>query len=74
MGELAIIDTSGDTKLYWDIDNEIEISAAKKTFKRLKKQGYIAYVLEKFNRKGDILHTFDPSAGRIIMVPGVEGG
>ena len=74
MGELAIIDVTGDTKFEWDINNDIEVEEAKKTFKRLKKKGYIAYTLKGFNRKGDILHSFDPKAGRIIMVPGVEGG
>jgi hypothetical protein len=74
-GELAIMDRTGDTKLMWAVGNQIEMDAAKELFEKLRKQGYMAYkaVGEKGD-KGEVLHSFDPEAGRIIMVPALKGG
>ena len=32
---MAVMDKSGDTKYYWNADNEFEVKAAKKIFKTL---------------------------------------
>lgn len=74
-GELAIMDKTGDTKLMWTVGNQAEMDAAKELFEKLRKQGYLAYkaVGEKGD-KGEVLTSFDPEAGRIIMVPALKGG
>jgi hypothetical protein len=73
-GELAIMDTTGDTKVMWDSDNKDEVETAKETFLRLKKKGYIAYTVKGKGEKGEIMKEFDPNAERIVMTPPAIGG
>jgi formate-dependent nitrite reductase cytochrome c552 subunit len=69
------LDTTGDTRLMWDADNEDEVEAAKKMFNDLRAKHYTAYkATGKDGSKGDIITKFDPSAERIIMVPRMVGG
>lgn len=71
---LSIIDDSGDIEYSWDINNEIEVKLAKKTFKKFKEKNYIAYKVNKKGVKGNIITDFDPMAGKIIMIPPIVGG
>lgn len=75
MGELAVIDRSGDTKLMWDKNNQDEVDAAAATFKSLKAKGYIAYSVKgKNGEKDQVIRDFDPDAERIILAPAMAGG
>lgn len=72
--ELAVMDHTGDTKLIWDEDNEVEVDAARQMFDTLKKKGYIAYSVDKKGEKGEVIKKFDPTAEKIIMAPPTVGG
>ena len=74
MGELAMLDATGDTKLLWNRGNQIEVEAAKELFKKLKKKNYIAYTVKDDGKQGEIIHSFDPNLERIIMMPPIIGG
>lgn len=74
LNELAVMDETGDTKTMWDKNNPDEVKQAEKTFNKLKKKNYIAYNVTKTGKKGEIMHTFDPKAEKVIMVPPVVGG
>ncbi len=74
MGELAIIDSTGDTKVLWDIENQDEICAAKAQFDTLIDKGFWAYAVKKDGEKGKRIKKFDSEAGKIIMVPKIVGG
>lgn len=74
MGELAIIDNTGDTKVIWDKTNEDEVEAAEEQFDSLIDKGFTAYKVKKDGGKGRKITKFDPSAGKIIMVPKIVGG
>jgi hypothetical protein len=76
MGELAIMDPTGDTKIIFDPENEDEVAAAKATFDTLKGKGFAAFrVVGPKGEKGDeIIREFDPKAGRMIMIPALAGG
>lgn len=75
MGEMAVMDRTGDTKVIWDATRQEEVDAAKETFKRLQKKGYIAYKVEGAQgEKGEIIREFDPSAEKLIMAPPLVGG
>lgn len=74
MGELAIVDTTGDTKVLWDKTKQAEVDNAKKMFNRLKKQGYIAYTVKDNGERGEIIQMFDVNLERIIMHKPVVGG
>ena len=72
--EMAVMDSTGDTKLIWEEENRDEVEAAREMFDSLKKKGYLAYAVNKKGDKGDVLDRFDPSAEKIIMSPQLKGG
>ena len=72
--EMAVMDSTGDTKLIWEEENRDEVEAAREMFDSLKKKGYLAYAVNKKGDKGDVLDRFDPSAEKIIMSPQLRGG
>ena len=74
MGELSVMDTTGDTKLIWNASNQAEVDAAKEMFKTLRKKKYIAYSVSDDGKKDEIIHEFDPNLEKIIMIPPIVGG
>jgi len=75
MGEMAVMDHSGDSKHLWDPGNYREVEAMRDLFKDLKKKGYLAYRVDKKDgTKGEVMKDFDPEAGSVIMIPLVAGG
>jgi len=74
MGEMRILDMTGDTKLIWDAENEDEVDSAKRTFKELTAKGYGAYLVKKDGKPGEKVTKFDPEAEKLILVPVMAGG
>lgn len=74
IGEMAIMDLSGDTKVTWDHSKPEEVDAARATFDALRKKGYAAFSVSKDGSKGEQIRTFDPAAERIILAPALVGG
>jgi len=74
MGELRVMDGTGDTKLIWDSNNESEVEVAEETFKKLKKKGYVAFSVTKKGDKDKVIDEFDPDAEKIILAPKIQGG
>jgi hypothetical protein len=75
IGELAVLDLSGDTKHMWDRSKSAEVDAAREVFKSLKKKGYMIYKAEgRDGSRGEVLSEFDSEAERIIAVPRMVGG
>ena len=73
--ELAVMDPTGDTKTIWDPNNEDEVEEARGTFDRLKAKGFAAFKVEgPKGEQGEIIREFDPTAGRMIMIPALAGG
>lgn len=73
-GELCVMDRTGDTKIIWDSGNDDEVENARRTFKDLKKKGYLAYKVKKGGDKGEVVSEFDSEAERLIMAPPLAGG
>ena len=71
---LHVMDRTGDTKVMWSADNPDEVQAAKDTFDKLTKKGYLAYKVTDDGSKGEKIKTFDKTAGRIILSPQLVGG
>ena len=71
---LYVLDGSGDSRFMWSKDNPDEIDAAKKTFKRLKEKGYLAYSVQADGSKGQVMAAFNPDVEKIIMAPALVGG
>ena len=74
MGELCIMDQSGDTRTIWDTENDTEVEVAREQFNMLKRKGYMIYRVNKKGDKGEQMLNFDPEAGKMIAVPKVVGG
>jgi len=74
MGELRVLDRTGDTKLIWDTDKQDEVDAAEAMFNKLTKKGYLAYTVKKGGKKGEQVKKFDPELEKIILSPVVVGG
>ena len=76
MGEMRILSREGDTKQIWDPENETEVEAAEMLFNELvKKKGYFAYYVDyKGKKTTKQMKVFDPTAGKIIIVPTVVAG
>lgn len=72
---IAWMDHTGDTKLIWSRDNSDEVENARRTFKDLKKKGFVAYkVTGKDGSRGEVIDEFDPHAERVILAPPMVGG
>lgn len=74
MATLFVMDETGDTRLQWNKTSRDEMLAAKSRFADLKQKGYAAYAVDASGRQGALIHDFDETAERIIMVPPMVGG
>lgn len=69
------LDRTGDQRVMWDAGSKEEVAAARDTFDRLVKAGYLAYKAEgKKGEQGEQIRKFDPDAERIILVRPHQGG
>jgi hypothetical protein len=71
---MCVMDRTGDTRTIFDPDNPDEVEAARETFKKLTKKGYLAYRVKGSGDKGEAMTEFDPTAGKIILTPPLRGG
>jgi len=74
MGEMHVLDKSGDTKVIWDSKVPVEVGAAHATFDDLKGRGYLAYSVKKSGERKKVITEFDPAAEKLIMAPMMKGG
>lgn len=75
MGELAVMNQKGDTKIIWDPKVKDEVNAAMKTFDNLRAKGYLAYRVKiESADKGEQIFVFDPNAEKLILAPPMRGG
>ena len=75
MGEMRVLCGEGDRKQIWDPKVKDEVEDAKESFKRLIGKGYKAYEVDKKgNKTSREVTDFDPSLGKLIMVPQIVGG
>lgn len=73
---LHVMDSTGDTRTTWDPSNEVEVEAVRKLFKRLKKNGYLAYTVGGDGSKGEVIQgdEIPVEAAAVIMSPQMVGG
>jgi len=72
--QLRVMDGTGDTKLIWEEDNEVEVDAARELFNKLRGKGYNAYAVKENGKKGELINKFEPAAEKIILAPPMSGG
>jgi hypothetical protein len=74
MGEMSVLGKSGDTKVIWDPNSEDECEAAETQFDMLIEKGFKAFKVDKEGNKATGIKKFNPTLGKIIMVPALVGG
>jgi len=72
--EMAVMNSSGDSKLIFDPKNPKEVEMAQETFDAYRKKGFAAFRLKRWTGKGERLDKFDPTVNRILFVPPLVGG
>lgn len=74
MGQMRILDGSGDTKVIWDSAKPDEVKAARESFEHYQSKGYAIFAATAAGEKGARIETFDPSVGIMYVVPRTVGG
>lgn len=74
VGEMSIMDGSGDRQMKWSTDRPEEVAAAKETFDNLIGKGYSAFASEHKSEAKHTIKEFDPTQEEVIMVPRTVGG
>lgn len=65
----------GDLKKVWNAANADEVEDARRSFNHLvKDKKYLAFKVGDDGKKAEQIRSFDPEAGKMIMVPPVAGG
>lgn len=72
--ELAVMNTSGDTKTIWNPDNADEVANARTVFDNLKAKGFSIFRVDTEGGKGKRMDKFEPDAAKMIAVPRITGG
>jgi len=74
-GAFFLMDATGDTKTIWDPAKPEEVEAAQATFDKLVTNGrYSAFRVGEDGEKSTRMTTFDPKAGKVILVPPMKAG
>jgi len=73
-GRIEAVDLTGDSKVFWDKNNEAEVAAARASFETLTRKGYRAFRLGADGSTGEQIREFDENAERILMLPQMRGG
>ena len=78
---MVIMDRSGHTTVTWDPRNPSSCADAKREFDRLIREGYQAFQMNVVaengvvvEEKGNRVTEFDPQAGKLMLVPHLQGG
>jgi hypothetical protein len=81
MHQMNIFDRTGHTQVSWDPDDKASVADASDKFTELVGKGYTAFAVDTkeedgltIESKGRRITTFDPKAGKVLMVPQLVGG
>lgn len=72
MGKLRWLSKKGDSEI--EFDNCFKAMAAKKKFKELSKEGYLAFARATDTHPLTPIRKFDKKAHEIVMIPKIAGG
>ena len=74
MGEMNVLDRTGDTKIIWDASNTDEVANARRTCDDLRKKRFSIFAVKRDGSSGSRVDSFDPALESLIAVPPVVGG
>lgn len=72
MGELRVLDLTGDTKYTWETAAEASVCSV--VFDKMLGKGYMAARINPDGSSGEKVTAFDAGAGSLLMIPPVIGG
>jgi hypothetical protein len=65
----------GDLKKVWNAANQDEVEDAKRSFNHLvKDKKYLAFRVNADGSNGEQMREWDPTAGKMVLVPPIAGG
>lgn len=70
MGEMRVLNRTGDVKVEWDPADAESTARAKAEFKRLQGEGYLFY--EVAEARGKQVKRFTKNAGKLLAAPGAR--
>lgn len=73
-GEIVAMGQDGDSKHFWNAEDEESVGQARQTFGTYTDKGFKAFLMNKAGDQGEPLEAFDPAAGSILFVPPMAGG
>ena len=72
---ISMMSQYGDLKKVWNAANQDEVEDARRSFDHLvKEKKYAAFRVGTNGEKDEQIREFDPSAGKMILVPPLAGG
>jgi len=77
MGKLRVLDSTGDTVLDWDVEDNEAVREAELLFRRLvddERRMAFARPADGTAADAELIRAFDPSADEILMVKPIQGG
>lgn len=74
MGELAVMDNTGDSKTMWNKNSPAEVEQARNVFNELTKKGYQAFTVRPDGEAGERIDRFDAEIEKMVLIPRMVGG
>jgi len=74
MGQMRVLDSSGDRQVKWELEDKASIEAAEETYKALQAAGFSFFTVEPGTDKGGRLKDFDSAQETVVAIPRVTGG
>lgn len=78
---MNIMDHTGHSTVTWDPNDPQSVADARREFERLRRDGYSAFRMEATgdsvvveHQSNERMDTFDPAAGKVLMIPQRVGG
>lgn len=74
MSVLRVLGRAGDTEFKWDPATGEGIESARKVFEEKLRRGYLAFIEGPNGEGSELVRSFEPQAGSIILAPRLVGG
>lgn len=77
---MNVLDATGHTTVTWDPTDENSVRDAQREFQSLRERGFSAFRMNTVGEnavveeRGERIDTFDPQAGKVMMIPQRVGG
>jgi hypothetical protein len=74
MSVMRILGRAGDTEFKWDPATGAGLESARDVFEEKVRHGYLAFIEGPNGEGSELIRSFEPQAGSIILAPRLVGG